>query len=1017
MIKKTASHLATTSPRLWLGVSLCSLGAALALFSFSALSFVPTASAQSPGIHKVTVKNRQLVDSLTAQGGRVIADYGSFVLLRVDDRTAASLKGNPDAEMADDSNKIMLNAGAIDTTTAAAQALRSVVGDNSGKQMHLVQFAGPIRAEWLAGLQATGAQVVTYIPNNAYLVYGDVHSLQAVRQWAAAQSFVQWDGNYTSAYRLDPGVTAESKGGPQPNLSASGNEQFSIQLVEDSSENAATLALIAGAKREPILSQESALGYVNVRVALPRDLVLNQLAQRGDVVSIQRFMTPIPQDERQDVIMTGNLSGNVPVMMDYFTYLTGQGFNINTIATFGVNISDTGVDNGTQVPAHFSFYKSGDPSTPANSRIIYNRRIPTGGGTIQGCDGHGNLNATIIGGFVPSGTVNGVNFDAFPHADSSLFHWGRGLAPFVKIGSSVIFDPNYTNPIFKNLESQAYRDSSRISSNSWGSPGDNLYDSQAQQYDSLVRDAQPDSGCNAPDCISAPGNQEYTIVFAAGNSGPGTKTVSSPSTAKNVITVGAAENVNPFGGSDLCGIADTGADSANDIISFSGRGPTSDSRIKPDIMAPGTHVSGGVAQQTIVVPTGSGTGDNLACYNGSLVCGGKGGIYWPLGQQWYTASSGTSHSTPAIAGVAALVRQEFINKGLNVPSPALTKALMMNSARYMTGVGANDTLPSNNQGMGEIDLDNFFGFFAIGHSFHDQAAAELLTATGQQKTFPGTVASSTKPFRVTLAWTDSPGPTSGNAFVNNLDLEVTVGGNTYKGNVFSGANSITGGSADVRNNVESVFLPAGVSGAFTVKVTATNIAGDGVPGNGSPLDQDFALVINDGTEGGGGGATLVSAASRLTHGSAGTFDIAMPLTGTSGVEDRSATTYNAVFTFDAAVTSGQVQVVSGTATVGAITFSGSTMTAQLTGVTAAEVVTLRPQNINGNSTVLNSVPFGFLVADASSNRSVGKEDQTAIQGAAGPTTSANFRDDINLSGAVDGRDAKFVKTNKGHSIP
>ena len=51
--------------------------------------------------------------------------------------------------------------------------------------------------------------------------------------------------------------------------------------------------------------------------------------------------------------------------------------------------------------------------------------------------------------------------------------------------------------------------------------------------------------------------------------------------------------------------------------------------------------------------------------------------------------------------------------------------------------------------------------------------------------------------------------------------------------------------------------------------------------------------------------TLLSAASRLTHGGAGTFDIAMPLTGTSGVEDRASSTYNAVFTFDGAVTSGR----------------------------------------------------------------------------------------------------------------
>src|SRR5438552_11534470 len=80
--------------------------------------------------------------------------------------------------------------------------------------------------------------------------------------------------------------------------------------------------------------------------------------------------------------------------------------------------------------------------------------------------------------------------------------------------------------------------------------------------------------------------------------------------------------------------------------------------------------------------------------------------------------------------------------------------------------------------------------------------------------------------------------------------------------------------------------------------------------------------------------TLLSAASRLTHGSAGTFDIPMPLTGISGVEDRSSPTYNAVFTFDGPVTSGEVTVIGGTATVGAITFSGNSMTAQLIGVTS-----------------------------------------------------------------------------------
>src|SRR5207248_4426094 len=77
---------------------------------------------------------------------------------------------------------------------------------------------------------------------------------------------------------------------------------------------------------------------------------------------------------------------------------------------------------------------------------------------------------------------------------------------------------------------------------------------------------------------------------------------------------------------------------------------------------------------------------------------------------------------------------------------------------------------------------------------------------------------------------------------------VTVGGSTYKGNVFSGAFSIAGGTADHADNAESVFLPAGASGAFSVTVTAANINSDGVPNQSPSLDQDFALVVYNGTQ-------------------------------------------------------------------------------------------------------------------------------------------------------------------------
>src|SRR5262249_36984410 len=152
----------------------------------------------------------------------------------------------------------------------------------------------------------------------------------------------------------------------------------------------------------------------------------------------------------------------------------------------------------------------------------------------------------------------------------------------------------------------------------------------------------------------------------------------------------------------------------------------------------------------------------------------------------------------------------------------------------------NDSLWSNNQGMGEVDLDTSFD--GSPRMLRDEISGDKFTATGQSRSYAGTINDSSKPFRVTLAWTDAPGNTSGNAYNNDLDLTVTAGGKTYKGNVFSGAFSATGGTADSKDNVESVFLPAGISGAFTVTVTAANINSDGVPNEAPALDQDFALV-------------------------------------------------------------------------------------------------------------------------------------------------------------------------------
>jgi subtilisin-like proprotein convertase family protein len=801
--------------------------------------------------HKLHVNDPALAKSFIAQGSRLIADYGSFQLLESDSLPTEGA-GSTGVQLEDDLNFVQLNARVLDTRKPEAQASRRPVAPFAGRRLHLVHFAGPIKPEWIAALERSGVQIVSYIPRDAYLVYGDAGALARMQSWARATTCVQWDGDYASEYKIHPRARLTGRGSNPRNP---GTDRFAVQLVDDTNANPATLALIDQMKLEPVENEFRTLHYLNVIVRLP-PARLDRIAAQPEVVSIQPYLNRRKMDERQDQIVAGNLTGNSPTGPGYLSWLAGKGFSQSQFdeSDFVVDISDSGLDNGTNSPGHFGLYVLGDPGE--GSRVVYNRLegSPNYGSTLQGCDGHGNLNAHIVGGYCA--------FNGFPFTDSAGFEYGLGVCPFVQLGSSVIFDPDFfTFPNYPNLQSDAYHNGARISANSWGAwYADGAYDVDAQSYDALVRDAQP-SGSS----FATPGNQQMVIVFAAGNTGPGAQTVESPGSAKNVITVGASESVrslstanggNDPSGNDGCNTSDSQADNAGDMASYSGRGPCSDGRMKPDIVAPGTHVTAGVAQNS--PPATNGTGSAISCFNASEIaalpggggCGtpfaGNTNNFFPLGQQFYTVSSGTSHATPAVAGACALLRQYFINHSLAPPSPAMTKACLINSARYLNGDGANDTLWSTSQGMGALNLG--MAFDGVPRMVHDQVFGEKFTATGQTRLFTGTITDPTKPFRVTLAWTDAPGNTTGNAYNNDLDLTVTVGGIAYKGNVFSGALSVTGGLYDKENNVESVFLPAGFSGNFAVSVAAANINSDGVPNEAPSLDQDFALVVYNAAE-------------------------------------------------------------------------------------------------------------------------------------------------------------------------
>ena len=250
--------------------------------------------------------------------------------------------------------------------------------------MHLVQFAGPIQPAWLDALAATGVRVVTYIPSNAYLVYADAGTIDLLRRWAATDAHVQWEAPYLDKYRIDPAAAAMAA---NPALANARNPFFAVQLVRDAPVNRATLVLLGALRTGPVAMEWDILDFHNVIVPFPPG-ALPRIAARPDVISIQPWSPPILFDERQDQIVAGNITGNVPTGPGYLAWVDSKGFTQAQFAAsgFAVDISDSGIDNGTTSPNHFGLYEGG--LFTGASRVTYNRVVggsyPTS--ALRGCD-------------------------------------------------------------------------------------------------------------------------------------------------------------------------------------------------------------------------------------------------------------------------------------------------------------------------------------------------------------------------------------------------------------------------------------------------------------------------------------------------------------------------------------------------------------------------------------------------------------------------------------------------------
>jgi hypothetical protein len=139
-----------------------------------------------------------------------------------------------------DDSLILLNSAEINVRSAKAQAERKFVNGFGGKRMHLVRFKGPIQAEWHKMLVERDLEIVDYIPNYTYLVYGDssaINGLQTVSK--EVNSPIEWDGIYEDRYRISPDVFASKN---QNGIRDLTSDQFQIQLYKDPAANADTMS-------------------------------------------------------------------------------------------------------------------------------------------------------------------------------------------------------------------------------------------------------------------------------------------------------------------------------------------------------------------------------------------------------------------------------------------------------------------------------------------------------------------------------------------------------------------------------------------------------------------------------------------------------------------------------------------------------------------------------------------------------------------------------------------------------
>lgn len=682
-------------------------------------------------------------------------------------------------------------------------------GQQERRRVAVVQLSTRVTQIHHEAIEALGASIDAYVPDDSLQVRATPQQLAAIRRLAD----VSWIGHMGASDKIAADV------GVEPSV-------YEISVGDATAEEIRGLIDAAGATALDDLSVEVAGSVVLVHADA------TELAQIAASPLID-LIEPLAGIEARNESAAGAIVGTTKVNANGYD---GSGQVVGVI--------DSGLGDGTAAGAHGDIPASRikaiyDWPGIDNGCLDYRPDGPVDVGV-----GHGTH---VVGSVLGGGRDDGV---------------GRGAAPGARLVMQTVEDPAYVNPFcddvpfgyyFRSITSagltamlaQAYDAGARIHNNSWGSSGgQGSYTQRAAAADAFVFN-----------------NTKMTVVFAAGNDGvdlsPSDGSVDAdsigpPATAKNVITVGASENARDDyacdvtsdargpswqlnqtcaeqGGENILGTGavwqnrypvaplrtDERAGNSEQMAVFSGRGPTDDGRIKPDVVAPGTWVLSTSSAETDFPGWGLPADDE------------------------YKYLGGTSMAAPIVSGVAAVLRDFYLDTDGHHATAALVKATLINSAVDLldeNNDGLDDNafpIPNIHEGWGRVDAQ---AATDRSHVYKDRTNG-LVTGQQVSYTYDSTGGA---PFKATLVWSDAPGSTvAASSLVNNLDLLVIApDGTTYRGNNFSGGWSLAAGAADTVNNVENVFVATAQAGLWKVTIQAPNV----------PVGpQPFALVVDNPT--------------------------------------------------------------------------------------------------------------------------------------------------------------------------